>query len=98
MLYVPLGKESLIVPVNFDPDCVQRRVKVPVYPPLYCPDQVPESAVLVIGFFCFAQLLPAPTISTAAAATASVSRASLRRSEIICFALLAVVVIAVRDT
>jgi hypothetical protein len=27
---VPLGEESLIVPVNFDPDCVQWRVNVPL--------------------------------------------------------------------
>jgi hypothetical protein len=41
MPYFPLGLESVIVPPNFDPVCVQCSVNLPTYAPLYVPDQVP---------------------------------------------------------
>jgi hypothetical protein len=37
-----LKDEILMVPLSFEPDCVQVRVNEPWYEPLYCPDHVPE--------------------------------------------------------
>jgi hypothetical protein len=33
----------VIEPLSFDPDCCQLRLNVPSNPPLYLPDQVPDS-------------------------------------------------------
>jgi hypothetical protein len=39
--YFPLGFESVIDPLSFDPDRVQRSVNVPEKAPLYRPSHVP---------------------------------------------------------
>jgi hypothetical protein len=43
MLGVEFVFESVIVPLNRDRDCFQRRVNIPWYAPPYVPDHVPES-------------------------------------------------------
>jgi hypothetical protein len=44
---VDAGDESVILPLSFDPDWVQLRVKVPVYAPLYCPFHFPDRPLLL---------------------------------------------------
>ncbi len=45
-LYVPLGFESSIDPVKFEPDCVHVTVNVPEKAPPYDPDHVPASELV----------------------------------------------------